>query len=134
MEDRELEKIKNRMMEKIMKSSQSFWINGEVLELSSSNFSDAILKTNKPILVDFWANWCGPCRIMKPVIKSMAKEYSGQVYFAKVDVDRNQTLANKYGVMSIPNFVIFKNGKPVDRIIGAVGKSGLERALKKYLM
>ena len=121
-------------MEKIMKSSQDFWVDGEVLKLSSSNFSDAISKTNKPILVDFWANWCGPCRIMKPVVESMAKEYSGLAYFAKVDVDRNQRLADKYGVMSIPNFVIFKNGKPVDRIIGAVGKSGLEKALKKYIM
>ena len=133
-EDKELEKIKERMLKRIMETVDSgSWIDGTVMELSTTNFDDAIAKARLPVLVDFWAGWCTPCMVMKPVVEAMAREYSGKVHFAKVDVDRNQTLARRYGVMSIPNFVIFRNGELVDRIVSAVGRPGLETVLKKHL-
>jgi thioredoxin 1 len=133
-EDKELEKIKEMMLKRIMEPADpSPWENGTVNELSIANFDNAIGKARLPVLVDFWAGWCAPCMVMKPVMEAMAREYSGKAHFAKVDVDRNQALARRYGVMSIPNFVIFRNGGPVDRIVGVVGRSGLETALKKHL-
>jgi len=103
------------------------------VELTTENFDGALAKTRLPIIVDFWAGWCAPCKMMKPVMEAMAKEYSGRAHFAKVDVDRNQALARRYGVMSIPNFVVFKDGRPVDRVVGAVGRRGLEAVLGKHL-
>ena len=133
-EDKELEKIKERMLKRIMEPADPSPLkNGIVNELSTANFDNAISKARLPVLVDFWAGWCAPCTVMKPVMEAMAKDYSGKAHFAKVDVDRNQALARRYSVMSIPNFVIFRNGGPVDRILGAVGRSGLETVLKKYL-
>jgi thioredoxin 1 len=133
-EDKELKKIKERMLKRIMEPADPGpWIDGTVMELSTTNFDDAISKARLPVLVDFWAGWCAPCMVMKPVLEAMAREYSGKAHFAKVDVDRNQALARRYGVMSIPNFVIFRNGGLVDRIVGAVGRPGLETALKKHL-
>jgi thioredoxin 1 len=133
--DDELERIKRKMMERMMSSEEkSILTEGVVVELDSSNFDDAILGTSKPILVDFWAGWCAPCRVMKPVIEAMAREYADKSFFAKVDVDHNPTLARKYQVMSIPNFIVFKGGSPVDRIIGAVGRPGLEAVLKKHIV
>ena len=133
-EDKELEKIKERMLRRIMEPDDPGpWIDGTVMELTTTNFDDAIAKARLPVLVDFWAGWCAPCMVMKPVVEAMAREYSGKAFFAKVDVDSNQALARRYGVMSIPNFVIFRNGGLVDRIVGAVGRSGLETALKKHL-
>jgi thioredoxin 1 len=133
-EDKELEKIKERMLKRIMEPADPGpWIDGKVKELSTTNFDDTITKARLPVLVDFWAGWCAPCMVMKPVVEAMAREYSGKAHFAKVDVDRNQALARRYGVMSIPNFVIFRNGELVDRIVGAVGRPGLETALKKHL-
>lgn len=132
--DEELEKIKKRMMKEMMNASQSsHWSVGGVVELDVSNFDEALNGTDKPVLVDFWAEWCAPCRMMKPVMEALAREYSGKAHMAKVNVDQNQMLARRFGVMSIPNFVIFSGGKPVGRLIGAVGKPGLEAALKKYL-
>lgn len=134
MRDKELERIKERMMERMMRPTDPGpWVDGSVIELTASNFDEALAKTDWPVLVDFWAGWCAPCGMMKPVVEAMAREYSGRAHFAKVDVDSNQTLAQRYGVMSIPNFVIFKSGRPVDRIVGAVGRQGLEAVLKRHL-
>ena len=133
-EDKELDKIKNRMLKRLMRlEDHGPWIDGSVVELNDSTFDDAIAKTQRPILVDFWADWCAPCRMMKPVVETLASEYSCRAHFAKVDVDRNQTLTRRYGIMSVPNFVIFKNGNSVERVVGAVGRTGLEIALQKHL-
>lgn len=133
-EDKELERIKRRMMEGLMKDDeQSPWIDGSVVELTTANFGKALAQTRRPVLVDFWAGWCAPCKVMKPVVEALAREYAGSTCFAKIDVDRNQTLARRYGVMSIPNFVLFKDGKPVDRVVGAVGRPGLEAMLRRHL-
>lgn len=133
-EDRELDRIKERMLKRVMEPPDPGpWVDGVVVELSASNFDEALSKASRPVLVDFWAGWCAPCRMMKPVLEALAKEYSGMAHFAKVDVDSNRALAQRYGVMSIPNFVVFNNGRPVDRAVGAVGKPGLVALLGRHL-
>lgn len=133
-EDKELEKIKDRILKKMIRPvKQGLWVDGEVVELTAGNFDKALVEASGVVLVDFWAGWCAPCRVMKPVMKALANEYSGRAHFAKVDVDRNRALAQRYGVMSIPNFVVFKNGQPVDRAIGSVGRPVLESLLAKHL-
>jgi thioredoxin 1 len=127
MEDEELERIKAEKMKEMMSQQ-----NLGVVELNSSSF-DNFLKTDLPIIVDLWADWCMPCRIMAPVMEELAKAYAGKALFARVDVDRNSEIANRYRIMSIPHFLIFKNGTLVEKIVGAVGRGPLENALKKYL-
>ena len=127
MEDEELERIKAEKM-KEMKSQQ----NPGVVELNSSSFNN-FLKTDLPVVVDFWADWCMPCRIMAPVMEELNKDYAGKALFGKVDVDQDSEIASRYKIMSIPHFLIFKNGTLVEKIVGAVGRGPLEDALKKYL-
>jgi thioredoxin 1 len=133
--DNELEKIKQEMLRRMMNLDQkpSFWIPGQVIELDDSNFHNALTEADKPLLVDFWADWCGPCKMMAPVIQQMALDYTGRVYFAKLNVDYNKRTAAQFGVMSIPYFIVFKNGKPIDQVVGAVGKQGLDSLLRRAL-
>ena len=132
--DEELEKIKERMLTRLMRAPDTGpWRDGGILELTDSDFNDAMSKARLPVFVDFWADWCAPCKMMSPIFEAMTREYAGKAYFAKIDVDANQMTARRYGVMSIPNFIIFKDGKPVERVVGAVGKPGLERALRKHV-
>jgi thioredoxin 1 len=131
--DRELEKIKEGMLKKMMKPTPkpSYWKGGEVIELTDANFQKALLNTNKPVLVDFWADWCAPCKMMTPVVHQLAKEYVGRAYIAKLNVDNNALTATKYGVMSIPNFIVFKRGQQLGQVVGAVGKQGLVALLMR---
>jgi len=133
--DNELEKIKEEMLKKMMAQSTkpSFWRDGEIMELSDANFQKALSETDKPVLIDFWADWCGPCKMMAPVIQQMAKNYAGKAYMAKLNVDYNKRTAAQFGIMSIPNFIVFKNGRPVGQRIGAVGKQGLESLLAQAM-
>jgi thioredoxin 1 len=103
-----------------------------VVKLTTSSFDDFI-KTDLPVVIDFWADWCMPCRIMAPVMEELSKVYAGKALFGNVDVDENSQIASRYGIMSIPHFLIFKNGFLVEKIIGAVGRGPLENALKKHL-
>ncbi|MDG6963379.1 MAG: thioredoxin [Nitrososphaerota archaeon] len=94
--------------------------NNGVQHLKQADFERAVLKSSTPTVVDFYADWCGPCRMVSPVIESLSKEYSGRVNFVKVDTDANQALATRYQIMSIPTVMIFRDGKVVDKVIGAV--------------
>jgi len=127
MEDEELERIKAKKMKEMMSQQ-----NLGVVKLTTSSFGDFI-STDLPVVVDFWADWCMPCRIMAPVMEELSKVYAGKALFGKVDVDENSQIASRYGIMSIPHFLIFKNGSLVEKIIGAVGRGPLENALKKHL-
>ena len=127
MDDKEIEKIKEEKIKKMLDQAKA-----EVVKLNSSSF-DNFLKTDMPVLVDFWADWCMPCRMMGPVMEELAQAYAGKARFGKVNVDESSQIAGRYGIMSIPHFLIFKNGSRVEKIVGAVGREPLENALKKYL-
>lgn len=134
--DEELEKIKQEILKKVITKStksNSIWHKGLVVNLNATTFTNSLNEASIPIIVDFWAEWCSPCKIMAPIFQSLAKKYAGRVGFAKLNVDLNQKIAAQYGVMSIPNFVIFKSGKPVDQVLGAIGEAGLESLIIKHL-
>ena len=107
--------------------------NGKVIHLSNGEFDTEVLKSNVPVLVDFYADWCGPCHAIAPTIEALSNEFAGKVKFAKVDVDANQEVASRYEIMSIPTIMLFENGKIEDSIVGAypasVYKQHIERAL-----
>ena len=104
-----------------------------VKTLTDSSFDAEVLKSNEPVLVDFWATWCGPCRAVAPVVDALAKDYAGKVKVGKMDVDSNPQVPTKYGVMSIPTLLLFKGGKVVGQIVGAVPRPKLEDMIKKAL-
>ena len=103
------------------------------LQTSDSNFENDVIGSNLPVLVDFWAEWCGPCKMIAPLVDELSEEMDGQMEFAKVDVDANPITAVTYGIRSIPALLIFKGGKPVDQIIGAVPKGQLKKKLDAIL-
>ncbi|SHK08163.1 thioredoxin [Desulforamulus aeronauticus] len=103
------------------------------LELNAANFENEVLKSDVPVLVDFWAAWCGPCRAIAPIVEQLATEYAGKVKIGKVNVDENRDLAQQFGVMSIPTLIFFKNGQKVDQIIGFTSKADLEKKLEATL-
>jgi len=104
-----------------------------ILELTTSNFDDETKKADAPILVDFWAEWCGPCRIVAPVLEQLAKDYAGKARVGKVNVDEHSAIAARYGVQSIPTLLLFKQGKVVEQYIGATSKDVLAKILDKHL-
>lgn len=100
---------------------------------TDSNFKDQVLGGSTPVVVDFWAPWCGPCKIVSPTIEELAKEYAGKVVVGKLNVDENPETAGQYGVMSIPTIMIFKGGQPVKSMIGAQGKETYKRTIDEIL-
>lgn len=100
-------------------------------EISDKNFEQEVLQSSIPVLVDFWAPWCGPCRALTPTIDAVASEYAGKVKVVKLNTDENPESAVKFRINSIPNLIFFKNGKPVDQLIGAVDKSRIVEAIAK---
>ena len=102
------------------------------LELTDKNFEAEVIKSKKPVLVDFWAQWCGPCQMLKPIIEELAEEYKGKpIKIAKLDVDASPEMAQKYQVMSIPTLIFFKDGKSVNQLIGAQSKEDLKKEIDK---
>ena len=101
-----------------------------VVNLNEKNFEEEVLKSEKPVLIDFWASWCGPCRMMSPVIDKIAEDMKNQVKVCKINIDEEQNLAVKYNVMSIPTFIVFKNGKEEARSVGVQDETEIVNMLK----
>ncbi|MBL7870702.1 MAG: thioredoxin [Cyclobacteriaceae bacterium] len=106
---------------------------GKTLELNDSNFDQAI-NTDKPVLVDFWAEWCGPCKMIGPVVEELAGDYEGKAVIAKLNVDENPLVTARFGVRSIPTLLVFKNGQVVDKQVGAVPKSVLSQKIQAQVV
>ena len=103
------------------------------VEVTDETFEDVVLKADLPTVVDFWAVWCGPCKMIAPVLEEIALEYEGKLQVTKLDVDHNQASAMKFGVMSIPTLILFKNGQPAERVIGFMPKEKLLAKLTPHL-
>ncbi len=106
---------------------------GNVAELQDASFDSKVLKSGKPVLVDFWAVWCQPCKAIAPIVEEVAGEYDGKVDFYKVDTDHNKQFAGQYGVRGIPTLMVFKDGKVVDQLVGMASKNRIQDMLKKAL-
>jgi thioredoxin 1 len=103
------------------------------VKVNDSNFKKEVLESNIPVLVDFWADWCGPCKMITPAVEEIAKEYQGKLKVCKVNVDEARQTAANYGIMSIPTLIIHKDGKVMEQIVGAVSKSVIEEKIKPYV-
>lgn len=132
--DPELEKILQKKIKDIMSKNKRMEEKqkpGEVAHLDSNNF-DEFIKSHKVAVIDFWAEWCAPCFILAPIIEELAKDYPA-IGFGKINFDENQDIASRYGVMSLPTVILFKNGEPVDEVIGAVPREEIEIRLKELI-
>lgn len=105
----------------------------KVIQLTASNFDAEVMKSDKPVLVDFWAEWCSPCRMLAPTVDTIASDYEGKVKVGKVNIDENSGLAEQFGIMSIPTLILFNNGKAVEKSVGLVSKTLLTNMLDKYV-
>lgn len=101
--------------------------------ISQANFNDEVLKSAQPVLIDFWAPWCGPCRMIAPIVEQLAGELAGRLKVGKLNVDENSAIASQYGVMSIPTLMVFKNGQPVERVVGLRSKKDLQAAILPHI-
>lgn len=104
-----------------------------VIHFTEANFKKEALESKLPVLVDFWANWCGPCKMIGPIVEELAKEYAGKIKIGKLDVDENSRIASQYGVMSIPTLIFLKDGKVMEQLAGAMNKTELKRKLQEYI-
>lgn len=104
-----------------------------VLEINGSNFEQEVTKSDLPVLVDFWAEWCGPCKAIAPIVDEISTDLEGKLKVGKVNVDDNQELASKFNIMSIPSLLVFKGGEPVETIVGAMGKDQLLEKINPQL-
>jgi thioredoxin 1 len=103
------------------------------IEITDANFQEMVINAGQPAMIDFWAEWCGPCRMLTPVVKELSEEYAGRVVVGKVDVDSNPGISMKYGIRNIPTLLFFKNGEVVDKQVGVVPKGALVSKLENIL-
>ncbi len=106
---------------------------GKTVEVTDTNFESTILRSDKPAIVDFWAVWCGPCRIVAPILEELSEEYDGKAVIGKLDVDSNRDTAVKFGIQAIPTMLFFKDGQMVDRIVGAADRKTIQSKLDALL-
>lgn len=102
-------------------------------EFGDQNFESEVIKSNTPVLVDFWATWCGPCRAIAPHVEALAEQFKGQLTVGKLDIDQNPGAPSRYGVRGVPTLILFKGGMPVDQLVGAVPKAKMEQMIKKHI-
>lgn len=107
-------------------------MNQFVVEVTDASFEGDVLQSDQPVLVDFWAAWCAPCRMIAPTIEAVAEKYTGVMRVAKLNVDENQDTPQRYGIKGIPTLILFRNGREAERIVGAVSKEAISRMLDKY--
>ncbi len=135
-EDKELERIRRAKLQGMMKKSEASEKGGIVLnkpiEVSDATFEEMI-QNHSLVVVDCWAPWCGPCHMVAPVIEELAQDYAGKILFGKLNVDENREVSMQYQIMGIPTLLVFKNGKLVDRIVGAMPRQMLEPKITRYL-
>src|ERR1700733_8201568 len=112
---------------------ERFMAGNGIVEVTDSNFDQDVLKSETPVLVDFWATWCGPCRAIAPIVEELAKDYQGRVKFGKMDVDSNSAPPMRYGVRGIPTLLVFKGGEVKEQIVGYVPKETIQKALDKHI-
>ena len=105
----------------------------ELIHVTAAEFAETVLGSSQPVLVDFWADWCGPCKMIAPVVEELAAEYDGKFSFTKVDVDANPQTAMQFGIRSIPTLLLFKDGQVAEQVVGAVPKSVLKQKIDKVL-
>jgi thioredoxin 1 len=134
-EDKELERIRQAKLREMLKSAssqkQEIAVNKPV-EMTDATFEE-VIQNHSLVVVDCWAPWCGPCRMVAPVIEELARDYAGKILFGKLNVDENREVSTKYEIMSIPTLLVFKNGKLADTIIGAMPRQLLEPKITRYL-
>ena len=104
-----------------------------VKDVSDSNFESDVLKSDKPVLVDFWAQWCAPCRMLAPTVEAVAQNFQGSASVVKLNVDDNPAVSQRYGIKGIPTLILFKNGKEEERVVGATSKEAISRMIDKHL-
>ncbi len=129
--NKEAEKIKKKMVEDIMSKKEENYP-GEPMKVNDDDFQETIEKYPL-VLVDFWADWCGPCKMMEPILEDLAEEYQGEIVIAKMNVDNNQEVPSQFGVSSIPTMVLFKDGERADRMVGALQKDQLKQKFEEHL-
>ena len=133
-QDDEIESINKRKLDEMKKQNElrASQASTEPVVLTDSTFASEV--TKRPlVVVDFWAAWCGPCRMVAPIVEQLAKEYAGRVTFGKLNVDENPEVSQRFGIQSIPTMIVFKNGQPVDGLIGALPRTQIENKFKPYL-
>ncbi len=104
-----------------------------VIDVSDGNFEADVLKSDKPVLVDFWAAWCAPCRMLAPTVEAVAEKYAGSASVVKLNVDENPSTSQRYGIKGIPTLILFKNGKEEERVVGATSKEAISRMIEKHV-